>query len=160
MAPAIDWLITAGVVLPCVKAATGQIPLKAFEERASFKLYNADVGLLVQQAEIPKELILQALPNIYLGAVTENYAAQALTSNGFSLHYWTSKQTAEIDFLLQQGVEVIPVEIKRGTKVRSRSLTEYCKNNPVTKALRFSEKNFGKEGILYSMPLYSMFALK
>lgn len=158
-AAAIDWLITAGIVLPCTKVKAGELPLRAFEDASSFKLYSSDVGLLVQQAGIPKELILRDLPNLYLGAVTENYVAESLRTNGYELFYWTSDQTAEIDFLLQQGMDIIPIEVKKGTKVRSRSLDVYRKRYDVTKAIRFSERNFGQEGDLVSLPLYAAFTL-
>ena len=159
-AAAIDWLITAGVVLPCTKVKAGELPLRAFEDVSSFKLYSSDVGLLVQQAGIPKELILKDLPNLYLGAVTENYVAQSLRAMGYDLFYWTSDQTAELDFLLQCGMEILPIEVKKGTKVRSRSLDVYRKRYNVAKAVRFSERNFGKEGTLISLPLYAVFALE
>lgn len=159
-AAAIDWLITAGIVLPCMKVKAGELPLRAFEDTSSFKLYSSDVGLLVQQAGIPKELILKDLPNLYLGAVTENYVAQSLRAQGNDLFYWTSDQTAELDFLLQCGMDIIPIEVKKGTKVRSRSLDVYRKKYDVTKAIQFSERNFGLEGQLISLPLYAAFALE
>ncbi len=159
-AAAIDWLITAGVVLPCTKVNTGQIPLRAFADASSFKLYHADTGLLIQQAGIPREVILQDMPNIYTGAVTENYVAQALCANGYDLFYWTSGQTAEIDFLLQRGIDIIPIEVKKSTKVRSKSLEVYCKRNPVNRAIRFSARNFGEADGLLSLPLYSVFAVE
>ncbi len=138
----------------------GELPLRAFEDVSSFKLYSSDVGLLVQQAGIPKELILKDLPNLYLGAVTENYVAQSLRAMGYDLFYWTSDQTAELDFLLQCGMEILPIEVKKGTKVRSRSLDVYRKRYDVAKAVRFSERNFGREGALISLPLYAAFALE
>lgn len=158
-ATAIDWLITAGVVLPCNRVSTGQLPLRAFADHAAFKLYSSDVGLLIQQAGIPREIILQDLPNIYTGAVTENYVAQALRAKGYDLFYWTSGQTAELDFLLQRGLDIIPVEVKKGTKVRSRSLDVYRKKNAAPRAIRFSARNFGKENGLISLPLYSVFSI-
>lgn len=159
-ASAIDWLVTAGVVLPCTKVRAGELPLRAFADAASFKLYSSDVGLLVQQAGVPKELILNALPSLYPGAVTENYIAEALAANGFDLFYWTSGQTAELDFVLQRGMDIIPVEVKRGTNVRSRSLDVYRKTQDVPRAIRFSEQNFGREGTLLSLPLYAAFAVE
>ena len=158
-AAAIDWLSTAGVVLPCQRVQTGQIPLRAFADAAAFKLYSSDVGLLIQQAGIPREIILQDLPNIYLGAVTENYVAQSLWARGYELYYWTSGQTAELDFLLQKDLDIIPVEVKRGTKVRSRSLDVYRKQNACRAAIRLSARNFGQTDGLRSLPLYSVFTL-
>ena len=100
------------------------------------------------------------LPNLYLGAVTENYVAQSLRTNGFDLFYWTSDQTAELDFLLQRGMDVVPVEVKKGTKVRSRSLDVYRKKYSAPMAVRFSERNFGRDDTLVSLPLYAAFALE
>lgn len=158
-AAAIDWLVTAGVVLSCTKVRAGTLPLRAFEDVSSFKLYSSDVGLLVQQAGIPKELILKDLPNLYLGAVTENYVAESLRANECDLFYWTSDQTAEIDFLLQRGMDVVPVEVKKGKNVRSRSLDVYRKRYATRMAIRFSERNFGEADGLVSLPLYAVFAL-
>ena len=79
---------------------------------------------------------------------------------GYDLFYWTSDQTAELDFLLQCGMEILPIEVKKGTKVRSRSLDVYRKRYNVAKAVRFSERNFGRDGTLISLPLYAAFALE
>ena len=79
---------------------------------------------------------------------------------GYDLFYWTSDQTAELDFLLQCGMEILPIEVKKGTKVRSRSLDVYRKRYDVANAVRFSERNFGREGTLISLPLYAVFALE
>ena len=158
-AAAIDWLVTAGIVLPCQRVQSGQIPLRAFADASAFKLYSSDVGLLIQQAGIPREIILQDLPNIYTGAITENYVAQSLRARGYELYYWTSGQTAELDFLLQKDLDIIPVEVKKGTKVRSRSLDVYRQKNACRTAIRLSARNFGESNGLRSLPLYSVFTL-
>lgn len=158
-ASAIEWLAASGVVLPCYKINTAQIPLTAYADMSSFKLYFSDVGLMIQKSNIPQEIILNGYANIFMGAITENYVAQALTANALPLYYWTSNQTAEIDFLMQESINVVPIEVKKGTKVRSRSLDVYRQNYTPVKAIRFSEKNFGSENELISLPLYAVFTL-
>ena len=159
-AGAIDWLEASGVALCCKKLTGALLPLAAYEDAASFKLYFSDVGLLVSKAGIPRELVLSDVANIFMGAVTENYLAQALKAAGQKLYYWTSNQTAEIDFVLQSSQGIVPVEVKKGTKVRSRSLEVFVKSNAYDYAMRFSARNFGKEDRLKSVPLYAAFCLE
>ncbi|MFM2387716.1 MAG: hypothetical protein RL660_2473 [Bacteroidota bacterium] len=158
----IHWLIAAGLVYSCTLVEQASLPLAAYLNLASFKLYLHDVGLLCAHASVPANLLLSNMPlqNQFLGALAENAAAQALHANGHKLYYWRSKSDAEVDFLLQQEMLITPVEVKKGKHVRSRSLNSYMQiNNPIN-AIRISEKNFGIENNIKSVPSYAMWCIK
>ena len=94
------------------------------------------------------------------GILAESYVAQELVAMGESLHYWTSNNTAEVDFVLQKDDSAIPVEVKSSDNVRARSLAIYIKNYNPNYAIRISSKNFGFENGIKSVPLYAVFCLK
>ena len=77
------------------------------------------------------------------------------TASGGPLYYWVSSGQAEIDFLLQSGVSVVPVEVKAGEHVRSRSLSVYRNSFSPSLCIRLSTRNFGLEDGLFSVPLYA-----
>jgi len=156
----IDWLTAAGMVLKCTKVIQPQLPLSAYIEPGSFKLYLVDTGLLVLKSGLPANLVLSGWENsTFLGAIAENYVAQCLAAKGYPLFYWESNGTAEVDFLLQQADMVIPVEIKVSDHTRSRSLALYRERYKPSYAIRVSQKNFGLEQGLRSVPLYALFCL-
>jgi len=155
----IDWLLTAGIALKCRRLEHAVIPIAVYEDLSSFKLYMNDVGLLSLKSGIPQQTILMGDSNTFMGSVTENYIAQALAANGYPLMYWTSGNTAELDFVIQRETEIVGIEVKKGVKTRSRSLSVFgAKYNPAY-CIRFSEKNFGREGNLLSVPHYAAFCL-
>ncbi len=95
--------------------------------------------------------------NTFLGAIAENYVAQALVTNGHKLFYWESNSIAEIDFVLQKGEEIIPIEVKAGVRTRSRSLSVFLSKYKVAYSIRISAKNFGFENNIKSVPLHAVF---
>ncbi|MDR1766692.1 MAG: ATP-binding protein [Lachnospiraceae bacterium] len=155
----IDWLIQAGIVLKCHRLEHAVIPIPVYEDLSSFKLYMGDVGLLAMKSSVPQQTILGGDSNQFMGAVTENYIAQALVSNGHPIMYWTSGNTAELDFVLQMGTDIVGVEVKKGMKTHSRSLGVFASKYHPAYCIRFSEKNFGKEDGLLSIPHYAAFCL-
>lgn len=94
-----------------------------------------------------------------IGALTENYVAQALACNGIPLYYWRNDNTAEVDFIVQRGDEIVPIEVKKGLNVRSRSLNQYIQTYHPREFYRSSQKNFGKSEGIIAMPLYAVFCL-
>ncbi|HOV95001.1 MAG TPA: ATP-binding protein [Spirochaetales bacterium] len=158
--PSIDWLTAAGMVLKCTKIEQPQLPLSAYVDLGSFKLYLIDTGLLVLKSGLPANLVLSGWENsTFLGAITENYAAQCIATKGYPLFYWESNGVAEVDFLIQQADAIIPVEIKASDHTRSRSLALYRERYKPPYAIRVSQKNFGLEQGLRSVPLYALFCL-
>ena len=155
----IDWLTQAGVVLKCHKIAHAQNPIAVYEDLSSFKLYMSDIGLLVMRAGMPQQTILSGEANLFMGSVTENYIAQALSANGYPLFYWTSEHTAELDFVIQKGTDIIGIEVKKGVKTRSKSLSVFTQKYSPAYSIRFSEKNFGKSGDILAIPHYAAFCI-
>lgn len=157
----INWLVNAGIVNKCVKTKIG-VPLKMYEELESFKLYMNDVGLLTNLSEFPLYLIKnrEAVNETMIGMLTENYVASALKYNDVNLNYWKNEYDSEIDFILQsEKGEIIPLEVKTGTHVKARSLTNYIEEfNPVY-SIRLSLRNFGFKNGIKSVPLYAVFCI-
>lgn len=158
---AIDWLCFTGVAIKCQKIEQATEPIAVYTDLSSFKLYMADVGMLVMRSGIAQQTILSALENqnIFLGAIAENYVAQALTAKGNPLYYWESKSIAEVDFVLQKSDKIIPIEVKAGTNTRSRSLAEFIKKYKPEYSIRISAKNFGFENNIKSVPLYAVWCI-
>ena len=159
---AIDWLSASAMITKCIKVQTGQAPLTAFAEASSFKLYMADTGLLCAGYGISPE-VFQSEPQAWQGikgALTENYIASALVSNGYIPYYWESKGKAEVDFLIQTKLGVvIPVEVKSAANVRSKSLQQFISKYNPQYSIRISAKNFGFENKIKSIPLYAVYCI-
>ena len=158
---AIEWLALAGIALKCQRLEHGYIPINAYADLVNFKLYMADIGILTLRSKLPLQTILMPIEtdNIFLGAMTENYIAQVFTAKGYDLFYWQSEGKAEVDFVLQLDEGVIPVEIKKGLRTRSRSLGIFVKKYNSPYSIRISKKNFGFENNIKSVPLYAAHCL-
>lgn len=158
---AINWLILSGIVLKCKLVTHGYIPLSAYEDDSDFKIYLSDVGLLGAKAQMPVPMLLNAssVDNTFLGAVTENYVGQALKTNGIDLRYWKNENTAELEFVIQDDTDVIPVEVKKGTKVKAISMNTFVKEYNSSIAYRISSRNFGFANGIKSIPLYAVFCI-
>jgi predicted AAA+ superfamily ATPase len=158
---AIDWLQQAGIVLKCQKIEHGFIPIKAYQYFPDFKLYMSDIGMLTMLSGFPSQMILNSIGinNIFMGAIAENYVAQAFIAKSIPLHYWKSEETAEIDFVFQDNVDVIPIEVKKGLRTRSGSMALFTKKYNSPYAIRISQKNFGLENNIKSVPLYAVFCI-
>ena len=160
--PALDWLSASAMVNKCIKVSQGRVPLNAFAEAASFKLYMADTGLLCAGYGISPEVFQRDSTawQAIKGALTENYVASALVSNGYTPYYWESEGKAEIDFLIQtQNGAVFPVEVKSAENLRSKSLVQFISRFTPQFSIRISAKNFGFENKIKSIPLYAVFCI-
>ncbi|MFR9603495.1 MAG: ATP-binding protein [Rikenellaceae bacterium] len=158
---AIEWLLYAGVVLKCHSLEQGYIPLKAYTDLSNFKLYMSDIGMLTMRSGMPLQTILAPTnsENTFLGGMTENYVAQVLATASIPLVYWYSEGKAEVDFVMQKEDNVIPIEVKSGINVRSRSLDLFMKRYNCPYGIRISKKNFGFENSIKSVPLYAAFCI-
>ena len=155
---AIEWLQSAGIVLKCQKIEHAFFPLKAYQDFSDFKLYMSDTGLLTMHSGIPAHMLLRSIEtnNSFLGAIAENFVAQTLVSKSIPLFYWKSQDTAEIDFVVQYDDYIVPVEVKKGLRTKSGSMALFAKKYPVPFALRISQKNFGFENGVKSIPFYGL----
>ena len=162
---ALDWLETAKVVNKCYNLTTPEIPLDVYKDFTNFKLYMSDTGLLTMTSRTPQEIILNLteVDNKFLGAIAENYVAQHFAAREKNLLYWRSESKsggqAEIDFVLQEGTDIVPVEVKAGERVTSRSLSVFVKRFKPPYSIRISGKNFGFENGIKSVPLYAAFCI-
>lgn len=158
---ALAWLKAAHVVLNCIKVNEGKYPLSIYEDFTSFKIYYSDIGLLTSRMAMSPYGIINDInvSDKAKGMMAESYVAEQLTALGYSLHYWASQNTAEIDFVIQQGEYSIPVEVKSADNVRAKSLKTYIEKYNPPYAIRISSKNFGYENGIKSIPLYAVFCL-
>lgn len=157
---AILWLKNSGIVNQIYKA-TAELPLEMHKDLSSFKLYMSDVGLFVNKARYPLyQIDLESQPTmIAMGPLTEHYVANELRINGYEPYYWESDGKAELDFLIQKDVNIIPIEVKTSVHTKARSLDLYMKKYSPNYAIRISEKNFGFENGIKSVPLYAVFCI-
>lgn len=157
----IEWLHYAGIVLKCQEVENAVIPLAAYADLGDFKLYMSDVGLLTMKSGMPSSLILSPLPvdNTFMGAIAENYVAQALAARQIPLYYWRNSNTAELDFLWAQDTRIIPIEVKKGLHTRAKSMNQFRLTYHPEVAIRISQKNFGLEEGIRSIPFYAVFCM-
>jgi len=158
---AIEWLNLANITLKCQRLEHGFIPINAYMDLINFKLYMGDIGILTLRSEVPLQTILSTVEtdNTYLGAMTENYVAQCFKAKKYRLAYWQSDGKAEVDFVLQIDGKVVPVEVKKGMRNRSKSLGVFMEKYQSEYAIRISKKNFGFENKIKSVPLYAVFCI-
>ena len=157
---AILWLKNSGIVNQVYKA-TAELPLEMHKDLTSFKLYMSDVGLFVNKARYPLyQIDLSSQPTmISMGPLTEHYVAKELKVKGFETYYWESDGKAELDFLIQKDIDIVPIEVKSNVHAKARSLDLYMKKYNPKYAIRISEKNFGFENGIKSVPLYAVFCI-
>ena len=154
---ALRWLNEAGLVYRVNRIERPGIPPSAYMNSKFFKLYLADTGLLRQMAQVPAATILLE-PDIFgefKGRLAENFVLQELrTIQDLDLFYWTSGNTAELDFVLPYQDDLYPVEVKSGINVKSKSLKLYREKYHPALALRFSMLNLQCDDGLLNIPLY------
>lgn len=156
---ALLWLSDCGLVHKVNRAAAPKLPLKAYEDLKAFKLFIVDVGLLACMTGLDKKILMEGndLFKEFKGALTEQYVLQQMkTVKGINVYYWTNDRGgAEIDFLIDNGSNVIPVEVKAETNLQAKSLkTFYEKFKPET-SVRISMSDYKDEGWLKNLPLYA-----
>lgn len=159
---AVNWLRAAGMVEFCCRVSKGRKPLRAFAERDFFKLYLLDVGILSYLQGIDLEDLMPKADKAsrLRGGIVENYAMQQLVAAGVEPFYWGTASRAEVDFVVQLKGEAVPIEVKSGENVSSRSLEAYRKAYEPPYVLRLSAKNFGFERGIRSVPLYAAFCME
>ena len=157
----IDWLQFAGLVLKCQKVDHGFLPISVYSDFSDFKLYMSDVGLLTRKSEMPISILISPLPqdNTFMGGIAENYVAQALAANQRNLFYWKNENRGELDFVIQDDSEVIPIEVKKGSHTKAKSMDMFRKKYNCETAIRISSNHFGRANGIKSVPLYAVFCI-
>lgn len=159
---AIEWLCLSGIASQVYRIEQIMLPMNAYRSLSDFKFYMNDVGLCGASQDIHFDDILAENPLLdnFKGGLTENYVFNQLNANGFPLYYWTSGSLAEVDFITRIGNDIIPIEVKAKLNNRSKSLALYCERNAPAYSIRISQKNFGFENNIRSVPLYAVFCIK
>lgn len=161
---ALDWLISSLLVLPCYSVTIPEYPLKVYYDYDSFKIYLNDTGILCNLASITSVDVLMNNDLKYKGILVENYVATELMKMGYDLSYWSRKDNSsavsEVDFIIQKDSRIIPIEVKAGTDMKSKSLETYNKKYSPKLMVKISAKNFGLKDNLKTIPLYATFCLK
>ena len=160
---AIEWLCLAGLVHRVSAIETPRLPLSAYKKSNAFKLYLNDVGLLGRKFDMDAMTILMGdhLFTEFKGVMAENYVLQALVRQyGNQHYYWTSGNTAEVEFVLQDAGRIIPVEVKADKNVTAKSLAYYRKQYAPQLSIRLSTQNMWKDDDLLNLPLYLVDKLK
>lgn len=156
---AIQWLEDAGLILKSYRVSKPDIPLIAYMEMNSFKMFMFDVGLLTAKARLSARLLLEGsrIFEEFKGALTEQYVAQELHAAGYPLYYFaTARSTGEIDFMLQGDLDCVPIEVKAEQNLRARSLRAFCDKYKPGMAIRSSMSNYKQEDWLTNVPLYML----
>ena len=160
---AIEWLCLAGLVHRVSAIETPRLPLSAYKKSNAFKLYLNDVGLLGRKFDLDASTILMGdnLFTEFKGVMAGNYVLQALVRQyGHHHYYWTSGNTAEVEFVLQDARRIIPVEVKADKNVTAKSLAYYRKQYVPQLSIRLSTLNMRKDDDLLNLPLYLVDKLK
>ena len=155
---AIQWLIDAGLVYRVERVNEPKKPLKYYVDISSFKLFVLDCGLLGAMSETaPDDLLLaQSGMEESKGAFTENYVmSQLAATRDASVFYYSNQAKLEIDFLIQNDRELVPIEVKAEENLRSKSLATFVASYPSMHGVRFSMSDYREQDWLTNVPLYA-----
>lgn len=151
---AIEWLVSAGMLNRVYNVSKMEHPLAAFDKLDQFKLFLFDTGLLKHMAGVDNSAILLKADFQFKGPLTENFVLQQLLGQfEVAPRYYSDKQM-EIDFVLQNGMEIIPVEAKGGENKSAPSFKRYIAAHHPEHSLRFSKRGYRKDGDITNLPLY------
>jgi len=160
---AIEWLKDSGLIHKVFRITKPGLPLTAYQDMKSFKIYMPDVGLLAAHSHLDSKTILEgnSIFEEFKGALTEQYVLQQLMSmNSVIPFYWSAeKSSGEIDFIFQIEDEVIPLEVKAAENLQSKSLRNFSKKYMHTRSFRTSLADYRKEDWVTNIPLYAINAL-
>lgn len=151
---AIEWLVSAGMLNRVYNVGKMEHPLTVFDKLDQFKLFLFDTGLLKYMAGIDNSAILLKTDYQFKGPLTENYVLQQLRGQFEVEPRYYADKNSEIDFVLQYGTEIIPVEAKGGEDKSAPSFKRYIAQNQPKHALRFSRRGYRKDGAITNLPLY------
>ena len=157
---AIQWLQDSGLIYKINKVNAPLIPLSAYKDFSAYKLFLIDVGLLGALSGLDAESILEG-NEIFIelkGALTEQYVLQQMISDTDYMPYYfgTESATFEQDFLIQKKKQIIPIEVKAETNVRSQSLKAFSDKYHTEVSVRFSLLKYCDQGWLVNIPLYAV----
>jgi Predicted ATPase (AAA+ superfamily) len=157
---AIQWLIDMGLIYKINRINKPVIPLKFYKDLSAFKLFTLDCGLMGALSETPAGLMLadNSIFEEFKSAFTELYVLQQMeTIDSMPIYYYsTDDSRTEIDFVIQNGNRVIPIEVKAEENLKAKSLSRYVTDNPHLKGLRFSMSPYRDQEWMENIPLYAI----
>jgi uncharacterized protein len=157
---ALAWLSDCGLIHKVHNVSKPAIPLKAYENLSAFKLFLVDIGLLSALSALDVKTLLEgnSIFEEFKGALTEQYVLQQLIAGkGGAIYYWSAERTrSEVDFLLQQKGEIIPIEVKAAENLHAKSLRVFCEKFKPSMALRTSMSDYRAESWMINWPLYTI----
>jgi predicted AAA+ superfamily ATPase len=156
---ALAWLYDSGLVHRVNKILKPGIPLKAYEDINSFKLFMLDIGLLGALTDLDSKSILEGnnLFEEFKGALTEQFVLQQLLARDVIPYYWSSNNSiAEIDFIIQIEGKVYPIEVKAEENLKAKSLKVFSEKYKVPVSIRTSMSGYRKENWLINIPLFAI----
>ena len=151
---AIEWLVSAGILNRVYNVAKMEHPLSVYDRLEQFKLFVFDTGLLKSMAGIDNAAILLNKDYQFKGPLTENFVLQQLRGQFLVDARYFSSRNGEIDFVLQHGSEIIPIEVKAGEDKSASSFKKYVMENKPKYAIRYSRRPYKKDGEFTNLPLY------
>lgn len=151
---AIEWLVSAGMLNRVYNVSKMEHPLSAFDKLDQFKLFVFDTGLLKHMAGIDNAAVLLKTDYQFKGPLTENYVLQQFRGQFEVEPRYYSDKNSEIDFVLQNGMEIIPIEAKGGEDKSAPSFKKYVTDHKPDHAFRFSKRGYRKDGDFTNLPLY------
>lgn len=162
----IGWLIDAGLIRVVTKVDNPQVPLSFYSNSSFYKIYLCDVGLLSRMAGFTLKSLLEKDESTggFRGSLSENFINNELVSLGYVTYFWRSKNSAEVDFLIEDDGRVIPIEVKANVNTKAKSYNNFIKKYATKIGFRFSLNNSGENKVgvtkTYSLPLSLVFRLK
>ncbi len=161
---ALMWLSDCGLVHKINRVNAANIPLRAYEDLKAFKLFMVDVGLLGCMAGLRQRTLLDGndLFVEFKGALTEQYVCQQLkTIDDLGVFYYTNERgSCEIDFVVDTGELIVPIEVKAEVNLRAKSLKTYQEKFSPEISIRSSMADYKEEEWLTNLPLYAIDQIK
>lgn len=154
---ALNWLINAGLVYKIHCTTKPALPLSAYDDLSSFKIYLQDIGLLRKLSHLDPRVYGDGntLLTEFKGSMTENFILDGLVTQFEGMpKYWRSGNSAEVDFLVQYRDNIVPLEVKADVNIKSRSLTLYRNKHLPQASIRFSMQNLNKKEGFLNLPLF------
>jgi predicted AAA+ superfamily ATPase len=157
---AVLWLLDSGLLLKTNRISKPDMPLIAYQDTNSFKLFAVDVGLLGALSHLDAKTLLvgNEIFTEFKGALTEQYVMQELVARETDyIGYWTNdRSTSEVDFVIQDNGAIYPIEVKSSVNVKARSFKMFCEKYKPTNALRSSLLPYNEEEWMKNVPLYAI----
>lgn len=157
---AMTWLLDIGLVHKVNRVKKPDFPLRAYQDFSAFKLFITDIGLLGAMSRLDAKIILEGdrLFEEFKGALTEQYVLQQLLVNPENdIFYWSADNaTAKVDFLIQTGGKIVPLEVKAAENLQAKSLKSFVQKYGLRCAVRTSMSNYRQQDWVVNFPLYNI----